>query len=240
MRNLALLSALSIFVVPMAFASDCKPVPKPVPKCTPPKPAPKCTPPKKAPPPKCYCETECNPTDWSAQVRGAAFLPLTDQIRDIYGHALPAVELEVSWSFLKDAWLSCDQLTLWANGTWAFKTGETEGFEYYTRLNLIPISVGLEYQIYLGAGFDFYFGAGPTYSFLRVQNYDGFNRYHHKKGQFGVTTRTGFRYTFCTNFFIDVFGDYYYTKFGEMHDSVQNLNGRFSGFFVGGGFGGKW
>jgi len=227
MRNLGLLSALSIFALPMAFSADCKPTPK-------------CTPPKKAPVKECYVERVCNPTDWSVQLRGAAFLPLNDQLHDIYGHALPTIELEGSWSFLKDFWLSCDQLTLWANVGWTFKTGSTEGFGYYTRLNLIPISAGLEYQINLGKGFDFYFGAGPAYSFLRVENYDGFNRFHHKKGQFGFTTKTGFRYTFCTNFFFDVFGDYYFTHFGKMHDSIQTLDNQFSGFFVGGGFGGKW
>jgi outer membrane protein len=227
--KLAVLSTLSLFAIPMVFAADCKPASKP-----------KYTPPPKKVVKECPAPKECNPTSWSLQARGAGFMPLEHHFREVYGSGLGTVELEGSYSFLKDAWLSCDQLTVWANVGWTFRTGETEGFEYYTRLNLVPISMGLTYQIYLGAGFDFYFGAGPTYSFLRLQDYDGFNRFHHKRGQFGVTTKTGFRYTFCTNFFIDVFGDYYFTKFRSIHDSVQSFNGRFSGFFVGGGFGGKW
>jgi hypothetical protein len=227
LSTLKLLTVLSIFAFPLAFSADCKP-------------APKCTPPKKAPANPCAVENGCNPTDWSLQLRGAAFIPLKQQLRDIYGSGLPTIELEGSWSFLKDAWLSCDQLTLWGNVGWTFKTGETIGSEYYTRLNLIPISIGLEYQINLGKGFDFYFGAGPTYSFLRIENYDFVDRHHIKKNQFGFTTKTGLRYTFFTNYFIDIFADYYYTEFGKMHDSIQSIDNHFSGFIIGGGFGGKW
>lgn len=228
MKYMAYLLSLAAFVIPLSAEgveedclakNDCQPKKKPVRQ-------------------ECCCERVCNPTDWSLQVRGAAFIPLQEQLRKIYGSALPTVELEGSYSLIK--WSDCNQLLLWGNVGWTFKTGESIGFGYYSRLNLIPISVGVEYQINFWRNFDFYVGLGPTYSFLRIENKDGFDTTHLRRSQFGFTTKTGFRYTFCTNFFFDIFGDYFYTPFREMHDSIQNIDNHFSGFFVGGGFGGKW
>lgn len=227
MTKSAIFLTSSIFAISNICAADCKPTPK-------------YTPPRKTLPKQACNESICNPTNWSLELRGAAFIPLKKQLRDIYGSGLPTIELEGAYSVLKDFWLSCDQLLLWGNVGWTFKTGETIGHGYYTRLNLIPISLGIEYQIYLGKGFDFYFGIGPTYSFLRIENYDFVDRHHIRKSQFGLTTKTGFRYTFFTNYFIDVFADYFYTQFGKMHDSIQSIDNHFSGFIIGGGFGGKW
>ncbi len=206
--------------------------PKKKPKCASPKP--KC-PPKKKP---VYCEDECNPTKWSFQTRGAAYLPLQSQIRKIYGSALPTVEFETSYQLLQ--WSDCNQLLLFWNVGWTFKTGKTIDFGYHTRLNMIPLSLGIEYQVNICRNIDFYVGAAPTYSFLLIEDKNRFSTKHIYSSQFGVTTKTGFRFTFCTNFFFDVFGDFFYTPFGRMRDSIQSFNGNFTGFFVGGGFGGKW
>ncbi len=209
-------------------------------KCTPPKPKcppkakPKC-PPKKKP---VYCEDKCNPTKWSFQARGAAFLPLQSEIRKIYGSALPTVELETSYPLAQ--WSECNQLLLFLNAGWTFQTGKTIGFGYYTRLNMVPLSLGIEYQWNLCRNLDFYIGAAPTYSFLWIEDKDGFSKKRIHSAQFGATSKTGFRFTFNTNFFLDVFGDFFYTPFGRMHDSIQSFNGNITGFFVGAGLGGKW
>jgi hypothetical protein len=241
----------------LAFGNGCAPEkcipqkpkcpPKEEPKCAPPKPKkcppkekPKCAPPK----PKCapkkisVCEDECNPTKWSFQARGAAYIPLQSEIRKIYGSALPTVEFETSYQLSQ--WSDCNQLLLFWNVGWTFQTGKTIGFGYHSRLNMIPLSLGIEYQVNICRNIDFYVGAAPTYSFLLVEDKDGFSTQHMYSSQFGATSKTGFRFTFCTNFFFDVFGDFYYTPFGRMRDSIQSFNGNFTGFFVGAGFGGKW
>ncbi|GEM_PF-2922025 len=180
-----------------------------------------------------HTETMCNLASWSFQVRGAAFIPLKKDLRHIYGSGIPTLEFEGSYSLLKDKWTDCDQLLLWGNVGW------TSGNGHHTKMNLVPISLGLEYQIHFGRYFDFYFGAGPTYSFLRIkQNHS--NHHHYNRGQFGFTTKTGFRGTFQTNFFIDVFADYYYTQFRHMHHSSMHIDNHFSAFIVGAGFGYKW
>jgi hypothetical protein len=241
MKKLALLSVFTLFALPMALSAE-EAIDNYIAaedgivafinknsRCVPAKPGPTRT---------CCVTNWCNPTKWSLQARGAAYFPFQSQIRKIYGTALPTVELETSYSVCQ--WSDCNQLLLWANLGWTFATGETIGFGYYTRLNLIPLSVGVEYQLNICRNVDFYAGIGPTYSFLLIKNKDGFSTSHLYSSQFGLTTKTGFRFTFYTNYFFDVFGDFYYTPFGKMHDSIQSINGNFTGFFLGAGFGGKW
>lgn len=187
------------------------------------------------------CAAPCNPTCSAMQIRGGAFVSLHEQVREIYGWGLPTMEFEYAYSMLRNFWGLCNELVLWENIGWASKSGESIGFGYYTKLNMMPISLGVSYKVYLGKGVDFYLGAGPAYSFLWIRNYDGFMTTFYNSSQFGLRTKTGLTYTFCTNFFIDIFGDYYYTSFKKMtHDPIQNVNTNFSGFFAGGGFGGKF
>ena len=188
-----------------------------------------------------YTRKCCNPTDWTLQLRGAAFIPLKHQLRKIYSDGLPTMEIESSYCLAKNIGRRCSQLLLWENVGWTTQSGRSIGFGYHTKLNLVPFSAGLSYQTNFWRYCDFYFGLGPTYSFLRIKNDDGFQTTHFKRDNVGFTTKTGFRFTFCTNFFFDIFADYYYTKFRKMnHDPIQNIDNHFSGFYVGGGFGGKW
>ena len=62
------------------------------------------------------------------QARGAAFIPLKHQLREIYGAGWPTVELESSWRLLGNLAKKCDQLLLWENIGWTWKTGESIGF----------------------------------------------------------------------------------------------------------------
>lgn len=185
---------------------------------------------------ECYA---CNP--WTVQVRGAAFIPLNNQLRKIYSSGLPTLEFEGSYSCISNIWLPCDQILLWGNVGWTSQRGRSLGFGYYTNLNLVPLSFGFEYQAIIADCFEFYAGFGPTYSFLRIKNYDGFRTTHLSRNNVGVTTKTGIRYTFFENYFIDVFADYFYTHFRSMnHDPIQPIPNHFSGFFVGGGLGATW
>jgi len=182
----------------------------------------------------------CNPTNWTLQARGAAFMPLKEELRHMFGSAEGTAEIESSYAIYKDKWTSCDQLLFWMNASWTHVYGHTNEQRYPAKLNLVPLSFGLTYQWNIVRNVDFYLGIGPTYSFLRASIESPFQKKHFNRGQFGFTTKTGFRFTFATNFFIDIFGDYYFTSFRKMHSNVGHIENNFSGFFVGGGFGGKW
>jgi hypothetical protein len=181
----------------------------------------------------------CNPR-WTVQARGAAFIPLQEKLREIYGTGWPTVELESSYLLLNNLGGKCYQLLLWENFGYTFKTGKSIGFGYYTNLNLFPVSIGIEYAIHIIDAFDFYFGIGPSYNFLWIENYDGFSTTHKFRNQFGFTTKTGFRYNFWKYLFLDVFGDYFFTQFNKMPDPIQSIDNHFSAFIVGGGIGGRF
>lgn len=182
--------------------------------------------------PATHEEKVCHPSNWAFQVRGAAFISLKKDLRDIYGSGIPTLEFEGSYNLFKDKWMNCDQLLLWGNVGW------TSGSGHHTKMNLVPLSLGLEYQIHFARYFDFYLGIGPTYSFLRIN--DHHDSHHFNRNQFGFTTKTGLRGTFSTNFFIDVFADYYYTQFRKMHHGSLHIDNHFSAFIMGAGFGYKW
>src|SRR5690348_7687887 len=74
-------------------------------------------------------ETVCHPANWSFQVRGAAFIPLKENLRDIYGSGIPTLEFEGSYSLLKDKWTHCDNFLLWGNVGW------TSGYGHHTKMN---------------------------------------------------------------------------------------------------------
>jgi hypothetical protein len=186
------------------------------------------------------CQDSCfEPCSWRFEFRSAAYLPLKSQHRDIYGSALPSIQFQWNYTLCRD-WCCCDELSLYFNVAWVFKSGETKGFGYCSKLDLVPLAFGLEYAITFCCDWDFYIGLAPTYSFLRIRNNDGFDRACHDHGAFGVMTKTGFRYTFSSCVFLDIFADYYYTRFDKMHDSIQNIHRDFSAFFVGAGIGYRW
>ena len=110
--------------------------------------------------------SECTPA--AIQIRGAAFLPLNKKLRDVYGTALPTLEVEGSYSVLKNMWAT-DQLLVWGNVGWTTKTGKTIGFGYYTKLNLIPFTAGLEYQVHIVSGLDFYLGTRRCLQFTACE-----------------------------------------------------------------------
>lgn len=183
----------------------------------------------------------CNPAIWTLEARGAAFLPLQDKLSKLYGTAIPAIEVETSFTLAKSRSPCRNELQLWFNGTWAFQHNKSIGSGRHSDLDLVPISAGLSYQVNFFRSFAFYMGIGPTYSFLWIKNSNHDTTSHIRRNHLGFTTKTGFRFTFGRHFVIDLFGDYYYTQFRKMnHDPIQNIDRNFSAFFAGGAIGMKW
>ncbi len=178
-------------------------------------------------------------TRWTLEFRGAAFLPLKDGLTKIYGTALPTLELEGSCC-LTNIRKEKNRLVLWGNASWTNKVGDSHHSKDFSRLNLVPFSLGLNYEARISSVFDFYLGAGPAFSLLWLKNYNGLKTTHISREAFGVRSKTGFHITFHRCFFIDLFADYYYTPFGKMKAAFRTLDGNFSAFIVGGGVGGKF
>ncbi len=186
------------------------------------------------------CDTSCCERDWSFEIRGAAFLPLNSDLSDIYDSGWPTLEFEGTYDITKNVLLCGDDLLAWVNVGWTPECGNTKEWGYQTKLNLVPLSAGLEYAYNIYPCLDVYVGAGVAYSWLMLKNFDGFDTHHRQRSNVGGVAKSGFRYQIWNNFFIDVFADYYYTKFNDLSTDWQSIEGNFSGFFVGGGLGYKF
>lgn len=186
-----------------------------------------------------YYKRNRGKTRWALQARGGAFFPLTKELSETYGIAWPAAELEISCCLSnirhrRNRWL------LWGNAGWITKLGTEHHKSRISHLNLYPFSLGLEYQTRFFGCVDFYLGAAPAYSLLRVKNYDCSTMSHLDHNAWGFMTKTGFRINFSRHFFFDLYGDYYYTRFSKLHNSIQSIDSHFKGFIAGGGIGGKF
>lgn len=186
-----------------------------------------------------YVDNSCCDYGLYFQWRGAAFIPLNCEQRQIFGRGLGAVQFEIAGRICGDMALCNDALLLFGNVAWTGKKGRSCGFGYPIRLSLVPFTIGLEYQIDICNCFDFYFGVGGVVSWLRAKSSDGFCCVKNRSTGGGVMTKTGFRYEIC-HFFIDIFADYYFTKFKRLQNSIQNIDRKFSAFFTGVGFGGHF
>ncbi len=79
---------------------------------------------------------------------------------------------------------------------------------------MVPLSLRNEYQANIWQNVISTLGAAPTYSFFWVRDKDGFTTDNMYSSQFGAMSKTGLRFTILrSNFFFDVFGDFYYTPF---------------------------
>ncbi|MCB1108360.1 MAG: hypothetical protein KDK44_01765, partial [Chlamydiia bacterium] len=193
---------------------------------------------KECPPDPCCkvdpCTGKCiDFNNWSIDLRAAGYFPLIKQHQDIYGTGWASIQMEFAYVFARDVWLKDDKFNVWLHSNWTFRDGETIGFEYFTRVYLFPIAAGIEYFINIADYLDFYIGLAPTYSFVRIKNYDGFSTNHLSSSQFGLMTKTGFHVLVHPNIFLDIFGDYFFTRFGDLNGSIQNIDQTFSGFYVG-------
>ena len=178
-------------------------------------------------------------TRWTIAARGGAFFPLTKRLTHVYDVAWPGVELEISCCLSnirnrRTRWL------LFGNGGWITKVGTAHHSTIVSDLNLAPFTLGLEFQTRLFGCLDFYLGAAPAYSLLRITNYNGITKSHLNHNAFGFMTKTGFRINLSRHFFLDLYGDYYYTRFEKLNNSILSLDNNFQGFIAGGGIGGKF
>src|SRR3990167_998181 len=105
MKKLALLTAITTLVLPGILSADNGVKNNTVMKKS----------------PTAEVETQgsmCNPTNWTFQARGAAFIPLKQNLRKMFGSGEPTMELEGSYAIYKDKWTTCDQFLLWMNTGW--------------------------------------------------------------------------------------------------------------------------
>lgn len=151
---------------------------------------------------------------WDAELRVASFYPTSKLFREIYSPKRICYELEVSRKI-------CGNYFLWINTDWFHKHGHSIGFENKTKINLIPVSMGVKYLYPVSCRVGVYAGAGVSYAFLHINNHSRFVHRHVNRQGFGGVVKTGVRINITHCAFLDVFGDYLYQRFHFRHHSTE-------------------
>lgn len=152
------------------------------------------------------CFEEACDNSFSIDANYAAFFPLNSTVKRIYGSALPQFTVGGNWQ-----WNEC--WGLWLDGSYIFGNGHSMGCgRSSTHLNLVPLSIGINYFCPVCDSIRLYLGLGGCYSFLRTTDH---SPYVHKKtsaNNGGAMIKTGVVYDYCKGFLLHGFFNYMYQK----------------------------
>jgi hypothetical protein len=110
-------------------------------------------------------------------------------------------------------------LNLYAGINYISREGRTRPKHHYTKITIIPLSLGLRGIVNVAHDVDYYLTLGPRY--FSVQQ-----THHSTRNTFGGFINTGFLLHFRENLFIDFFSEY-----------SQSISPQVGGLTIGGGLG---
>lgn len=147
---------------------------------------------------------------WSIAGRISYFSPASPDIRKTYGDAFVNYQIELTRSVFCDweVWLDLDYYT---------KGGHFHHRQDSTRLQVIPLSLGVKYYVHLCRDIDWYVGGGGSYTCANLHNHSDCTKKNMTKWGFGGVFKTGIKYYWNDNLYIDLFLDYFYQHFRLHH-----------------------
>jgi len=169
----------------------------------------------------------------AVEFRAAAFFPMSQRFRDIYGTVGADYELQVTSSS------PCRCFDIWANLTWYPKSGDVGRRCGSSNITLANISFGPQWDWCFCSCFNFYAGIGPILGGVFVENKmrccsGGCLRKDDSEWAFAVggIIKTGVTYTLCECLFFDLFVDYFYEPAFFRHH-MRDIGGFRTGLGVG-------
>lgn len=153
-----------------------------------------------------FCDCFCQPLDLSVEGKVAYFRPCSKRVRDIYGSGWADYQLEISKGIF------CDW-KIWAGVNGFSRKGESLGFHDHTRLQLIPVNVGLKYYFPCPDNFKIYLGGAVSYSFLSIRDHTEYLHRRTEKSDWGGLVQAGITYNYFECAYVSIFADYFYQKF---------------------------
>ena len=183
------------------------------------------------------CEDPCceDAYRFCIQGRASAYFPTERKVRRIYSNVWGFYEGEID-------------VPLWCGLDGFFSAGYLENkghslcLHNKTRLQMVPLSLGLKYFLRICPGLDAYIGGGVVYSILKIRDHSPYVHKHVSKNRVGGTAKMGLTYFFCDNWFIDGSVDYLYQRFSFKHSRsskhyVERHDLDMSGVKIGAGIG---
>lgn len=175
-----------------------------------------------------YCPTVC------VNARVAYFRPESKKVRKIYADGWADYQLEVFQEL-------CPNWQIWSGISGFSKKGHSLELHDHTKLQLIPLSLGLKYIYPFTCNLDGYLGVGACYSFLHIRDHSDYVEQHISRQDWGGVGQIGLYYQAQQGFFINLFADYFYQRFYFHHVDfshyVQRHNLNLSGWKLGAGIG---
>lgn len=159
--------------------------------------------------------------EYTLEVRGAYYHPQSKSLRKRFGNSWYDFQVEAS-KFL------CDNVELWGATDWIVKKKRfRERFDYsfdyseenrhYTRLWILPLSIGGKYHFFVNPCLSIYLGAGAAVTFLNIHNSSSFSKHHAAEARLGAVLKSGIHYDYGDYTFFDFFVDYFYQRINISH-----------------------
>lgn len=171
-----------------------------------------------------FLQGEC----FTAQFRCGYFFPASHFFKEIFHENGIEVEGEAAM-YLNQDW------SVWMNFNSYQKGGHSLGLHDKVNVYVRPFSMGLKYEIPLTRDLALYLGGGATYTWITTHQHTPFIDRHVYKRSWGGVGKSGLIYHINDCFFLDLYADYYYTKFDTERGS-QNLGGLRAGVGIGSSF----
>lgn len=162
----------------------------------------------------------------------SGFFPTNRTLQKIYGHAWPDVALRADYI---QPFCVVPQLSFFGQVDYLFQKGHALVTREDTRIQLIPLTVGIKWIQRVNNYVEVYAGAAPKYYFMRIGNDSDFvPRKSHKNGCGGYATIGIFLFP-EEQFIVDLFCSYSYMNFKAPASTLAYTGFRtdVSGFNVG-------
>ncbi len=143
---------------------------------------------------------------WTVSAKISYFSPASGDIRKIYGNAFVDYQIELTRNIFCDweVWMDLDFYT---------QDGSVTKHHHSTRLQVIPLSAGLKYYVYLRPNIYWYVGGGGCYTNATIHNHSKGLKSDINKWGFGGIFKTGIKYYWNNCLYFDFFLDYFYQHF---------------------------
>jgi outer membrane protein W len=141
------------------------------------------------------------------------FRPADHLIREIYPRGV-ALEVQLRRQLVP-------YIEGWVNANYFVKRGQSLGLHEKTRLQILPLSIGLNVHRCIAEKFTPYIGLGATYTMLKTFDQASSLTKRHHRYRFGGVAKSGILYSVNQEFFFSAFADYYYTKVSNGHGNID-------------------
>jgi hypothetical protein len=182
------------------------------------------------------CASPCYVAAVSIEADLSAFFPTESKIQKIYGNAWLDVGLTIDHIY------PFHNFSIFGGVDYLYSNGESIGGKNHTKIEAVPITLGLKWIKSVHKNVEFYIGAAPKYYFMWIKNdSDLVPRKSHKSSCGGYATVGSFFYP-VQGLMIDLFLSYSYVRFDapKSSSSFKGVSTNLSGFNLGSGIGWKF